>query len=448
MEGKIVIIGAGPTGLGAAYRLQELRYRNWAIYEKNDYVGGLATSFKDKSGFTWDIGGHVMFSHYRYFDRLVEKFLGDDYLEHTRESWIWLFDRWIPYPFQNNIKYLPKEALVECLLGLLEVHKNGSSPATNFQEWIVNTFGKGIARYFMLPYNFKVWAMPPFLMDKNWIAERVSVVDVERVLKNVILDRDDKGWGPNSKFKFPLYGGTGSLFNSFLPSVEKQLRLNKKLIEVNTEAKKIKFDDGEESCYDILINTSPLNELVENLTTRNEKLSKAAADLKYNSGLVVGVGIKKKCPSSKCWIYFPEKDLPFYRVTYLSNYSPNNVPGEDYFSLLCETSYSDFKEENKEEIIEKTLQGLIDSEMIVPDDRNLIASKYLIDVKYSYPVPTLERDNALETIQSFLEKKQIFSRGRFGAWKYEIGNMDHSVMQGVEIVDRILKNKEESTWEL
>jgi protoporphyrinogen oxidase len=71
-EKKIVILGAGPTGLGAAYRLQELGYRNWAIYERHDYVGGLATSFVDDAGFTYDIGGHVMFSHYPYFDTLVD----------------------------------------------------------------------------------------------------------------------------------------------------------------------------------------------------------------------------------------------------------------------------------------------------------------------------------------------------------------------------------------
>ena len=93
MEKKIVILGAGPTGLGAAYRLQELGYRNWAIYERNPYVGGLATSFVDSAGFTYDIGGHVMFSHYKYFDDLVDKLLSDNYTEIMREAWVWMMDR-------------------------------------------------------------------------------------------------------------------------------------------------------------------------------------------------------------------------------------------------------------------------------------------------------------------------------------------------------------------
>src|SRR4051812_33390683 len=88
LEKKIVILGAGPTGLGAGYRLQELGYRNWNIYERNPYIAGLATSFQDDAGFTYDIGGHVMFSHYKYFDDLVDKLLVDNYTEIMREAWV------------------------------------------------------------------------------------------------------------------------------------------------------------------------------------------------------------------------------------------------------------------------------------------------------------------------------------------------------------------------
>ena len=75
---RIVIIGAGPTGLGAGYRLQELGYDDWVLLEANDYVGGLATSFTDDKGFTYDIGGHVMFSHYAYYDELVDRLMGGE----------------------------------------------------------------------------------------------------------------------------------------------------------------------------------------------------------------------------------------------------------------------------------------------------------------------------------------------------------------------------------
>src|SRR5258708_38936520 len=65
---KIVIVGAGPAGLGAAYRLAELGHDDWEVFERDDHVGGLASSYTDEHGFIWDHGGHVMFSHYSYFD--------------------------------------------------------------------------------------------------------------------------------------------------------------------------------------------------------------------------------------------------------------------------------------------------------------------------------------------------------------------------------------------
>lgn len=83
--------------------------------------------------------------------------------------------------------------------------------------------------------------------------------------------------------------------------------------------------------------------------------------------------------------------------------------------------------------------------MISASEREQVVSSYLIDIPYSYPVPTLSRDKALHAIQPFLEGKGIFSRGRFGAWKYEVGNMDHSFMQGVEVVERMLLQRNETT---
>jgi protoporphyrinogen oxidase len=116
---RVVIIGAGPTGLGAAWRLQALSFGNWQTFEQESYAGGLAASFADNAGFTWHIGGHVQFSHYGYFDRLMDVLLGDRWLSHERESRTWMCDRFIPYPFQNNIRYLPEREMKDCLTGLI-----------------------------------------------------------------------------------------------------------------------------------------------------------------------------------------------------------------------------------------------------------------------------------------------------------------------------------------
>src|SRR4051812_9931965 len=147
---RIVIIGAGPTGLGAGYRLQELGYEDWVILEGSDRVGGLATSFTDEAGFTYDIGGHVMFSHYRYYDDLVDKLMDGDYTELNREAWVWMEGRFIPYPFQNNIRTLDRQTVFDCVAGLIRAQREVHDPQ-NFAEWVQATMGPGIAEHFMIP---------------------------------------------------------------------------------------------------------------------------------------------------------------------------------------------------------------------------------------------------------------------------------------------------------
>jgi hypothetical protein len=122
------------------------------------------------------------------------------------------------------------------------------------------------------------------------------------------------------------------------------------------------------------------------------------------------------------------------------------TPDKDqYYSLLTETSYSEFKPEDKATIVERTIQGLINAGLIKEEDRKDIVSTWLFDASYSYPTPSVERDGILAQAIPFLEKHDIYSRGRFGMWKYEVSNTDHSLMQGVELVNRLLLDEPETT---
>ena len=449
MDRKIVIIGAGPTGLGAGYRLKELGYNNFRIFERSPYVGGLATSFTDSEGFTWDIGGHVMFSHYDYYTNLFDKLMGDEYQENMRECWVRMFDTWVPYPFQNNIRYLPREVCYECLSGLIEAQSQGDHKAArNFEEFIYAVFGNGIAKHFMTPYNFKVWAHPARMMNKEWIGERVAVVDINRALKNVILEEEDYAWGPNNQFKYPLYGGTGEFYSRFHPILKDHITLNAEVEFIDVEKKQILFSDGEVVRYDDLITAMPLDKLCNDLMNGAvpEIVKSAAANLRHSGGYMVGIGIKQPCPSTKSWMYFPEANSPFYRATYLSNYSPNMTPdNSQYYSLLCETSYSEFKPVKGSTIVEETIQGLINSGMLKEEDRKDIVSTWVYNAMYSYPTPTVKRDAILSKTIPWLERNDVYSRGRFGMWKYEVANTDHVLMQGVELVNRLLLDEEETT---
>ncbi|HEU4564428.1 MAG TPA: FAD-dependent oxidoreductase [Gemmatimonadaceae bacterium] len=447
-EQKIVIIGAGPTGLGAGYRLRELGHRNFRILEARDHVGGLAASERSPNGFTYDIGGHVLFSHYPYFDRLFDTLLGDEYQELRREAWIWMCGRFLPYPFQTNIRHLPREVVLECVLGLIEAQRAplDLGQFRNFEELIHGVFGAGIARHFMLPYNFKVWAHPPCMMNKEWIGERVAVVDLKRVLGNVILDRDDDRWGPNSTFKYPRHGGTGGLFERVVPHVREHLALRTPVVAVDADRKEVILGDGSREPYDQLISTMPLDLLVRSLQGEvPDDVAEQARRLRHSGSFIVGVGLRQPSPSSKCWIYFPEGDAPFYRLTYLSNYSPEVVPdARTHYSLLAEVSHSELKPVDRDRVVEETIQGLVNTSILSDSDRADIVDAHVIERDYTYPTPSIERDEVLRTVQPWLESRDIYSRGRFGAWRYEVGNMDHAVAQGVECVERLVRGDREN----
>lgn len=453
MQVDYAIIGAGPTGLGAARRLTELGAPNFVVLEKNAHPGGLAASFKDPQGYTWDIGGHVVFSHYEYFDKLLDELLGADQLKHERRAYIRARGAWVPYPFQNNIRHLPRPARWECVSGLLPGKRPEKTPQ-NFHEWIHCVFGEGIGNVFLWPYNFKVWAIPPERMSASWVGERVSIVGLEGVLKNIILELDEVAWGPNNAFSFPSHGGTGEIFRRMAANLAGRIRYGDPVAGIDAARKTLTTASGEKITYGALLNTGPLDLLMTSqLTQAPDDCVEAAGLLKHNGVFVAGVGVGARPQfegkkDKRCWMYFPEDDCPFYRVTNFHNYAPANVPGSDTSkaAFLCETSFSGHKPEDLSTLMERTVTGLGNVELLPESARGRIESRFELSVDYGYPVPCLERDLALRTVQPWLEAREIYSRGRFGGWKYEVGNMDHSVMQGVEWAERMVQKLPEKTY--
>jgi protoporphyrinogen oxidase len=444
---KIVIIGAGPCGLGCARELTRLGHSNWKLVERGPIAGGHAGSEVDPAGFTWDQGGHVVFSHYGEFDKILDEVMGDDVYHHERSSYIRFDERWVPYPFQNNLRYLPPEVAYECVEGLIAAP--GGNPQMDFAEWMKVTFGSGITKYFMEPYNFKVWATPGDRMASQWIGERVSVVDYKRALRSLIFEEDDAAWGPNNLFMFPAEGGTGEIYRRLARRLEDHITYDKELVSVDAEAKILKFRDGSEETYEHLISTVPLDKLVRSLDHCPDQVRAAAEDLEHNGVYMVGIGYETPLKDDKSWLYFPQDHAPFYRATNFAKYSPANVPDSDtarYCAYMTEVSYSPYKPEPRAGLEERVEEGLRAAGVI--DGRPEVASMHVIDIDYAYPIPTLKRDPALKTIQPWLMEQGILSRGRFGSWKYEIGNMDHAVKMGIDAARLAATGAPEEVWTL
>ena len=221
------------------------------------------------------------------------------------------------------------------------------------------------------------------------------------------------------------------------------MHLARTATRIDPAARRVTFADGAEEPYDALISTMPLDRLVE-LAGLGE-LGAVARQLSASDVHVVGVGIAGRLPdelNDRKWTYFPDSDLPFYRATVLSNFAPANAPA-GHWSLLAEIAHSAHRPVNGETILDETIAGFRRAGVLPPAAP--IVSRFHQVAAPGYPRPTLGRDRALQELLPALEQLAIYSRGRFGAWRYEIANQDHAFMQGAEIAGRLVLGEAEPT---
>ena len=461
--------------MGAAQRINELKKQfpnlTIAILEQNEKPGGLASSERDDKGFLWDMGGHVVFSHFEYFDATLDRAV-NEWNQKQRAAYAFMKGsdgkrRFIPYPVQNNIEVMDKVHRQMSLSGLQEIaSKPVKGKPANFDQWLLCNFGTGLCEVFMRKYNRKVWTVDPTEMNSVWVGERVAVPDIAKIKRKIAaydngVPVNDSSWGPNNNFRFPKYHGTGGIWQAVADLLPHEwFKFHHKVTGVNIDTNSLKVEVGNhmkcsrEFVFDTLISTTPLDMLVNMIKGQDKSLAtmkELTSNLVYSHTHVIGIGLTGQPPkilSSKSWMYFPDSDSPFYRITVFSSYSNDHVPEPGkHWSLMCEVAEpkdnSNPQYWTKEYLIDTTIQalttyGFITSEMVV--------SKYYRRLDHGYPVPTINRETILENVQPWLESKGIYSRGRFGGWRYEVANQDHSFMQGVEISDRLLRGIPEETY--
>lgn len=442
----LLVLGAGPTGLGAAHTLHERGEDGWLVVEASSRVGGLARSVTDARGFTFDIGGHVLFTGDVRHRRVMDRVLGADATEIERQAWVWMHGRFLPYPFQHHLRYLDPEVVLECISGLVAAQAGEDDAPPAFDAWIDATFGSGIARHFMVPYNRKVWATDLGRMSSDWIAQRVAVVDTDRVLRNVILAEDATDWGPNRTFRYPRRGGTGAIYEQLAAPVRDRIAFREAAVGVDAARHEVRTASGRRVRYEQLLSSIPLDAFVERCSDAPAEVRAAARRLRSIGTSVVGIGVDRPGHRDRNWVYYPEPDLPFHRVTHLSNYSPFLTPRPDQTLLLAEVSVPPGAAVDPGGMVSDVVAGLERCGLLRPGDRDRLATTWHHHEPRGYPVPTLDRDDALAVVEPWLDRHDIASRGRFGSWRYEIGNMDHAFLQGLEWVERVLDGSPESVW--
>jgi UDP-galactopyranose mutase len=468
--GHPIVIGAGPTGLSAAYHLGE----GSILLEQNSRVGGWCRSI-ERNGFTFDFAGHIMFSNEPYVHQLYQMLLGDNVHWQDREAWIYSKNVYTRYPFQGSLYGLPPEVIRECLVGAIEARfgplksadrpgwgngvcktqlrdccgdgileasaplaematppKEAAAPR-NFEEFIYRAWGAGIAKHFAIPYNRKLWGVPLTEMETSWLGGRVPLPDLVEMIEGA-LSPSPKPMGPNARFGYPLRGGFQALMDGWLPHLKGKLRLNSEVVAISPRRRTVTLADGAELRYEWLISTMPLPALIRAIGAEAPAaIRSAAAALRHVSVRCVHIGVGREKLTDKHWVYYPE-DTIFHRIFFQGNASPwCSPPGG--FGFTCEITYSSLKPLPCEgdELLQRCLEDCRRVGVLAPRDPILVTIQ--CDLPYAYVVYDHGRAAAVRTIRSWLGEQQILVAGRYGEWEYY--NSDHAFIAGKKAAEQV-----------
>ncbi|MBH0193002.1 MAG: NAD(P)-binding protein [Nitrospira sp.] len=431
----IIIVGAGLAGLSTAYHLSGVPYR---LYEREQEVGGLCRSYQ-KDGFTFDYTGHLLHFRQPEIKALVEHLLAGQLQRHARKSFIYSHQTYTEYPFQVNTFGLPPEVVRECLLGFIETL---TKPVTSscpmersFKDWIYDNLGEGMAKHFMVPFNEKLWKVSLDELTSDWVSWLVPKPELKDVV-NGALGIKDKAFGYNPSFLYPASNGIKVLPESFLPGI-RGVRNGMELMEVNTKRKRAVFRqraDGRvrEEAYESLVSTIPIPELLKRCQDFPQQLKDAAEALRWVSVSNVNLAVAREQVSDKHWLYFPEPAYPFYRVGFPMNFSPA-LGRSGCSSMYVELSHRPTDQISDEELITRSRRGLEQAGILQPDDELVVAD--VKDLHYAYVYFDQHRARAVPAIVAELERRGIYSIGRYGRWEHT--SMEDAIGQGKRLAEQL-----------
>lgn len=412
------IIGAGFSGLSAGYKLE----KGYIVLEKESRPGGLARS-ENIRGFIFDYTGHLL--HFR--DERAKNFVLKNAWTKLnvikRNSFIYSRGVFTNYPYQTNMYGLPYNIIEENLTGFLSSRK-GRIIKDNFKKWVITTFGRGIAKHFMFPYNKKLWKYNLSKLTINWLGRFVPMPSVDEVFRGITPDKVDTGY--NVTFYYPEKGGIESVIKGIYEKIKQNVKLNSEVKFIDLKNKVLIFN-GDKINYNNLISTMNLRWLIKK--TGDKKLISLASKLRSVSVYSLNIGFIDRNKNNKHWIYFPEEKYPFYRIGFFNQFSRFNTPA-GLSSVFVETS---FKNRIFSSVNSKIISNLIDIGII--KSRRDIKLIYPMVLKDAYVIFDKEREKVLPEIKKLLEKHNVFLAGRWGKWEYS--SMEDAILDGFDVAEKI-----------
>ena len=424
---KIGVLGGGLAGVSLAYFLQKKGF-DVEVLEKEDECGGLCKSFS-KDGFSFDLGGHIIFSKDKEILDLMVRMLGDNAKKHYRNNKVWFKQRFVKYPFENGLSVLDKEDIFECLYHFIN---NDFPKPKNLKQWCYYTFGKGIAEKYLIPYNEKIWNIGPGKIGLDWV-ERIPKPPVADIIKSAI-GIETEGYTHQLYFYYPKSGGIQALVKAFENKLLKVTR--------NFEVKSLikgksswKVSNGRtEKTYDKIISCMPIFDLVAALEKVPKKIKDIVGNkLRYNSLSTVLLGIDKPKLSNKFAVYIPQKDLLFHRICFHSYMGQWYTPAEksSVVSEITTNPGDGVHEMTDAELVGHVSEGL-DREGLI--DKELVCASDVKRSKYAYVLYDLSYRKDMKVVKEYFRSIGMPLCGRFAQFEYL--NMDAVIRNSYDMAKK------------
>lgn len=424
---KIVVLGAGPSGLFCADEL--IRNKTFPlILEKESSSGGLCRTFSFNEC-KFDLGPHVFFTKNEYLLDNAKKLLGKDLL----------FQEWKVRQFIDGKLYTYPNTATDLLKkqGVIKIAEFASSnvlaklskPEDNFQSYLYYKLGKKFADFNVINYTEKMWGISAEMLSLDWIKPRLDRLSFANAVKQVFFPG-------KKKFYYPKLGN-GQLYDMLAKGKDIRYNNNVEKIKWNNDEIISVTSNGKEINVKTLVSSIPLKEFLLLLDPLPDGgVFRAADKMKYRSQVFVLLTINKPQLLKEHWIYFPQKSIPFARIYEPKNFSSSLSP-ESKTSLLVEYfcfEDDDLWQKNDEEIYEVTLAYLLNTKLF---DLDVVSDYEVIRQRNTYPMKDFESIRACDEVKQYLFRfKNLKLIGRHGTFGYD--NQDEAALSGIEAAREIL----------
>lgn len=437
----VAIIGAGPAGLTAAWELAR-RGSSAIVVESLGQVGGLARTERYR-GFHFDIGGHRFFTKVQAVEDLWHEILGNDLLERSRLSRIFLDGRFYQYPI-NAVEVLRKMGPAEsvrCGFSYLRAHLQPRRPVRSVEDWLINHFGERLYRRFFKTYTEKVWGIACSEISADWAAQRIRGLSVLSVLRDALgLDRNRPAKSLIRSFLYPRRG-PGMMWERAAETVAEsgsEIRLNTSVEEIHWEPGRVKYivAGGRRIEASHFLSSMPVRELIAALRPRVPELDAVSACFVYRDFLTVALIMRQANPFPDNWIYVHDPKVRVGRIQNFNNWSPEMTPdpamtclGLEYFCSEGDSLWSMTDDELK--VLARQEIGLLKLA-----DPGRVEDAAVVRAPKAYPVYNGDHELGLEAVRAFLTRvPNLQLVGRNGMHRYN--NQDHSMVTALLAVENI-----------